>query len=167
MAAEAFAAAVIVAGAGPAGSVAARTLAAAGIDTLLVDRAAFPRNKPCGGGISIRVQRRFPWLDSALAGVDVHRIGSLHLEGPDGSSFDLTRAEPMILTIRRVEFDQALVRAAVTAGARLESGFEITQAEAGPQGVALRSRDGRVLRAPRLIAADGVHSVIEIGRAHV
>ena len=160
MAAEAFAAAVIVAGAGPAGSVAARTLAAAGIDTLLVDRAAFPRNKPCGGGISIRVQRRFPWLDSALAGVDVHRIGSLHLEGPDGSSFDLTRAEPMILTIRRVEFDQALVRAAVTAGARLESGFEITQAEAGPQGVALRSRDGRVLRAPRLIAADGVHSVI-------
>ena len=85
MAAEAFAAAVIVAGAGPAGSVAARTLAAAGIDTLLVDRAAFPRNKPCGGGISIRVQRRFPWLDSALAGVDVHRIGSLHLEGPDGS----------------------------------------------------------------------------------
>ena len=52
-----FDADVIVAGAGPAGAVAARTLAAAGLDTLIVDRAAFPRNKPCGGGISVRVRR--------------------------------------------------------------------------------------------------------------
>ena len=38
-----FDADVIVAGAGPAGAVAARTLAGAGLDTLLVDRATFPR----------------------------------------------------------------------------------------------------------------------------
>ena len=151
---------VIVAGAGPAGAVAARTLAAAGIDTLLVDRAAFPRNKPCGGGISIRALRRFAWLEAALAGVDVHRVGTLHLEGPNGSSVEIARAEPSVLLIRRVEFDHALVRAAVAAGARLTEGFEITQAEAGQDGVTLRSRDGRTLRAPRVIAADGVHSVI-------
>jgi geranylgeranyl reductase family protein len=151
---------VIVAGAGPAGAVAARTLAAAGVDTLLVDRASFPRNKPCGGGISARALTRFPWLDGALAGVDVHRIGTLHLEGPDGSSFDVTRREPAVLLIRRVEFDHALVRSAVAAGARLQEGFEITQAESGPDGVTLRARDGRVLRAPRVVAADGVHSVI-------
>jgi geranylgeranyl reductase family protein len=151
---------VIVAGAGPAGAVAARTLAAAGIDTLLVDRAVFPRNKPCGGGISVRALRRFPWLGHGLAGVDVHRVGAIHLEGPDGSSFEVTRPEPVVLLIRRVEFDHALVRAAVAAGARLQEGFEITQAECGASGVTLRSRDGRVLRAPRLVAADGVHSVI-------
>jgi geranylgeranyl reductase family protein len=151
---------VIVAGAGPAGAVAARTLAAAGVKTLLVDRAAFPRNKPCGGGISVRALRRFPWLERALDGVDVHRIGTLHLEGPDGSAFDVTHPEPAVLLIRRIEFDHALVRAAAAAGATLLEEFEITQAESGPDGVTLRSRDGRTLRASRVIAADGVHSVI-------
>ena len=122
---------------------AARTLAAAGVDTLLVDRAPFPRNKPCGGGISVRVLRRFPWLEAALSGVDVHRIGSLHLEGPNGSPVDIERPEPCILMIRRVEFDHALVRAAVTAGARLTEGFEITQAESPPTA----SRFGRATAA--------------------
>lgn len=155
-----FDADVIVAGAGPAGAIAARTLAAAGVHTLLVDRARFPRNKPCGGGISLRVLQRFPWLESSLAGVPVHRIGSIHLEGPNGSALDVTRPKAAVLMIRRIEFDHALVRSAVAAGARLQEGFEITQAESDATGVTLRARDGRVLSAPRLVAADGVHSVI-------
>ena len=151
---------VIVAGAGPAGAVAARTLAAAGIRTLLVDRAEFPRNKPCGGGVSLRALRRFPWLDAALAGVDVHRISRLHVEGPQGSSLDIESPDPCVLLVRRVEFDHALVRAAVAAGATLLERFEITQAEADADGVTLQARDGRRLRAPIVIAADGVHSVL-------
>ena len=70
---------VVVAGGGPAGALAARALAKAGIHTLLVDRAAFPRNKPCGGGLSVRALRRFPWLEPALSGIDIHRISKLHL----------------------------------------------------------------------------------------
>ncbi|MFX8653215.1 FAD-dependent oxidoreductase, partial [Acinetobacter baumannii] len=42
---------VIVVGAGPAGSSAARCAAAGGASTLLVDRATFPRYKTCGGGL--------------------------------------------------------------------------------------------------------------------
>ena len=151
---------VLVAGAGPAGAVAARTLAAAGIRTLLVDRAAFPRNKPCGGGVSLRALRRFPWLERALAGVDVHRISRLHLEGPERSSLDIESRDPCVLLVRRVEFDHALVRAAVDAGAELVEKFEITQLDANDAGVTLQSRDGRRLQAPIVIAADGVHSVI-------
>ena len=151
---------VIVAGAGPAGAVAARTLAAAGFDTLLVDRAAFPRNKPCGGGISVRALTRFPWLAGALADIDVHRIAKLHLEGPDGATLDLDSGDPTVLLIRRVEFDHALVRAAEQAGAQTLSGFEITQADADDHGVTLQSRDGRTLTARTIVAADGVHSVI-------
>jgi flavin-dependent dehydrogenase len=41
----------IVAGAGPAGSTAARILAREGASVLLLDRARFPRDKPCGGGV--------------------------------------------------------------------------------------------------------------------
>jgi geranylgeranyl reductase family protein len=155
-----FDADVIVAGAGPAGAVAARTLAAAGVRTLLVDRAAFPRNKPCGGGISTRALRRFAWLDGALDGVDVHRISRLHLEGPGASALALDGGGPAVLLVRRVEFDAALVRAAVDAGAALRTGFEITQASQDAAGVTLRARDGRSLSAPHVIAADGVHSVV-------
>ena len=151
---------VIVAGAGPAGAVAARTLAAAGIRVLLVDKAAFPRNKPCGGGISVRALARFPWLGAALEGIDVHWVSRLHLEGPDGSVLEMASADPSMMLIRRVEFDHALVREAQRAGATLCERFEITQAAANRTGVTLRSRDGEQLRARVIIAADGVHSVI-------
>ena len=48
----------IVVGAGPAGSTAARELAAAGARTLVVERAAWPRYKACGGGIPLRAERQ-------------------------------------------------------------------------------------------------------------
>lgn len=151
---------VIVAGAGPAGASAARALAAAGIDTLLVDRAEFPRNKPCGGGISERVLRRLPWVRDPLAGIDVHRVSRVRLEAPDGNALDLDSTDPCVLLIRRVEFDHALVGAARAAGARMMPRFEIAQVEMREGDVVLQSRDGRRLSAPLVVAADGVHSVI-------
>lgn len=150
---------VIVAGAGPAGAVAARALAAAGLRTVLIDRAEFPRNKPCGGGITTRVRRRFPWLVQALAGVEQHQVSRLHLEALRGVALDLDEPEPTVLLIRRLEFDRALVDEARRAGARLLR-FDVAQASQDADGVSLRARDGRTLRAPFVVAADGVHSVL-------
>ena len=45
---------VAVVGAGPAGSVAAQRLAAVGVRVVLLERATFPRDKPCGDGVSGR-----------------------------------------------------------------------------------------------------------------
>ena len=58
---------VTIVGAGPAGATAARALARAGVPVRLLDRSVFPRNKPCGGGISMRVLGRFPYLEPALS----------------------------------------------------------------------------------------------------
>lgn len=155
-----FDAEVIVAGAGPAGAVAARTLALAGVDTLLVERGAFPRNKPCGGGISGRALGRFPWLGEALESIEVTGLSKVHVESPDGTSLDVVSADPSVLLVRRVEFDHALVKAATAAGARLDERFEIAQVETDADGVTLKARDNRRKRAPVVVAADGVHSVI-------
>ncbi|HEY6213927.1 MAG TPA: FAD-dependent oxidoreductase, partial [Vicinamibacterales bacterium] len=70
---------VVIVGAGPAGATAARALASAGVRVTLLDRARFPRNKPCGGGISLRVLRRFPYLSSALPRIATHTVTRLRL----------------------------------------------------------------------------------------
>ena len=139
---------------------AARTLALAGVRVTLVDKATFPRNKSCGGGISVRAFGRFPWLRAVLQDIDVHSVSALHLEAPDGNVLEMPSPDPSIVLIRRVEFDHALVRAAQSAGATLCERFEISQVTVDDGGVTLRARDGRSLRAPVVIAADGVHSVI-------
>ena len=151
---------VLVVGAGPAGATAARALARAGVTVRLLDRSNFPRNKPCGGGISLRVLRRFPYLERELGRIATHTVGRLHLEGPDGDSTIVDAGEAAALMIRRVEFDALLVSLAVEAGAELVSGVDIVQAAMDDERVVLTARDGRRFDAPFVIAADGVYSVI-------
>src|SRR6266540_1827522 len=52
---------VAVVGAGPAGSTTAYRLALARARVLLVDKARFPRDKPCGGGLTMRAVRQLPF----------------------------------------------------------------------------------------------------------
>jgi geranylgeranyl reductase family protein len=151
---------VIVAGAGPAGATAALRLARAGVRVLMVERYPLPRQKPCGGGISTRVLSRFPWLPDAIRRIQTHPVSSLYLEGPSGDVFRTGTPGPVVLMIRRVEFDYLLASMAVAAGAVLLSPAAIAQASQDDDCVTLRTRDGRELRAPMVIAADGVNSVI-------
>ncbi|HTA66999.1 MAG TPA: NAD(P)/FAD-dependent oxidoreductase [Bryobacteraceae bacterium] len=100
---------VIVIGAGPAGSTTAKHLGEAGIPTLLLDKSAFPRDKPCGGGISARVIQRFPYLESALANIPVNWVNKVYLESPGGFAVDYRSGTPLYLMIRRCEFDNLLL----------------------------------------------------------
>src|SRR6185295_13344814 len=132
---------VIVVGAGPAGATAARTLARAGVTVRLLDRSKFPRNKPCGGGISLRVLKRFPYLESQLSRIATHTVARLHLEGPDGESTLIESDRPAALMVRRVEFDALLVDLACEAGAELVTGVDIVRARQTESGVVLEARD--------------------------
>jgi geranylgeranyl reductase family protein len=151
---------VIVVGAGPAGATAALALASAGIGVRLLDRSAFPRNKPCGGGISARVLPRFPYLVRALPRIATHTVSRLHLEGPDGRSAAIDTGGTAALMIRRVEFDALLVALAVEAGAQLITGADVVQVGEDDERVTLTTRDGKQFTSPVVVAADGVNSVV-------
>src|SRR5207237_6376381 len=140
---------------GPAGATAALGLAHAGISVRLIDRAPFPRNKPCGGGISTRIFKRFPYLTEALSRIPTHAVSRLHLEGPAGESTIIESDVPAALMVRRMDFDALLVSLAVEAGAELITGVDVVQARADEGHVALTARDGRRVDAATGVAADG------------
>jgi geranylgeranyl reductase family protein len=99
---------VVIVGAGPAGATAAKVLGEAGVSTLLLDKSAFPRDKPCGGGISARVIPRFPYLQAALQGIATNWVSKIYFESPCGDALDYDSEEPLYLMIRRYEFDDLL-----------------------------------------------------------
>jgi geranylgeranyl reductase family protein len=110
-----------VVGAGPAGSAAALAALQARPDArvLLVDRAAFPRDKPCGDGVAPQafdLWERLGITDVAAGFAPVRR---LVLQGTDGGTADRLMARPAHVLPRRV-LDARLREAALAAGATSE-----------------------------------------------
>jgi flavin-dependent dehydrogenase len=107
---------VVVVGAGPAGSVAARELARRGRSVLLVDRAAFPRSKVCGCCLN---GRALATLQSVGLGGLAARCGAVPTRrlqlAAGGRTARVALAEGVALS--REAFDAALVREAIGAGA--------------------------------------------------
>ncbi len=167
---------VIVVGAGPAGSTAAFHLAQAGVDVLLLEKTAFPREKVCGDGLTPRAVKQLVGL-----GVDLDAPGWIQNHGlrivGGGHQVslpwpDLAEYPPYGLVRTRMDFDEILARHAEKAGARLMERTAVTGPVVDEQtgrvvGVTARPVDDRGRRveagvpdveyhAPVVIAADGV-----------
>jgi menaquinone-9 beta-reductase len=110
---------VLVVGAGPAGSAAARQLAAAGLDVVLVDAQAFPRDKVCGDALlpdAHRALDQLGLLDAVLA--RARAVPAVAVIGPRGGRLDVPSR---IAVLPRRELDLMLAEAAVQAGARFHA----------------------------------------------
>jgi electron transfer flavoprotein-quinone oxidoreductase len=159
----------IVVGAGPAGSSAALTMARAGLDVALLERGAFPGEKNMFGGVLHRLtalEEVFPdfWNQAPLERHIVKKsLTFMTGEASFNVNFDTAASDRTPYngyTISRPKFDRWLAEEAVKAGATLlcSSSVEDVIIEAGKVVGVTLLRDGSTLRAPVVIAADGVLS---------
>jgi menaquinone-9 beta-reductase len=166
---------VLVVGAGPAGSAAAAWLARAGRNVLLADAERFPRDKPCGDGLTPRAVAELnalglgPWLRGRAVNWGLRAAGfgqELYLPWPGGSLPRYGAAAP------RLELDAAIRQAALDAGARpveaarfvdvRREGNRVTDVVLARQGKARRGSPTTTVRCRTLVVADGARS--QVGR---
>ena len=143
----------IVVGAGPAGSAAAHRLSRAGARVLLVDKARFPRDKPCGGGLTLRAVRELP-ID--VDPVVEHVVDRMEFRFRYSTSFERGSGRPLILMTQRRRLDHFLAEQAAEAGADFRDGVRVESVEAGEKGARV-TIDGSAVDAPVLIGADGAN----------
>ena len=144
----------IVVGAGPAGCAAAYDLAAAGREVLLLERAIFPRQKACAGGLTLKTVQA---LRYSVDPVVRQKISHMRLERDGSRSSVLRRRSPYCYMTVRQEFDDYCLRQTLAVGAKFQHIRAIEAVSEDNSGVILRA-DGQELRARFLVGADGVHS---------
>jgi geranylgeranyl reductase family protein len=138
----------IVVGAGPAGSTTAYRLARGGASVLLVDKARFPRDKPCGGGLTLRAARLLPFsVDPVVEDV----VDRFQLRLGYGTSFERASEEPLCLMTQRSRLDEFLARRAKEAGAEFRDGVRVAFDDAHAV------VDGEHVEARVIVGADGVN----------
>lgn len=160
---------VLVVGAGPAGSAAAAWSARAGMDTWLLDAETFPRDKPCGDGLTPRAIAELDhlglagWLEGRARNRGLRAAGFgqlLYLPWPGGSLPAYGGAAP------RLELDAAIRQVAVDSGAQAVEGARVVDVQRDGDrvsGVVVKDAGGtRTVTCQRLVVADGARS--QLGR---
>jgi geranylgeranyl reductase family protein len=145
---------VAVVGAGPAGSVTAYRLARAGARVLLLDKARFPRDKPCGGGLTLRAVRQLPF---SVAPVVEDEITHVEFRLNYGPSFE-RRTRTVCLMTQRRRLDHFLAERAAEAGADFRDGVRVEM-----ESDTRLSADGAPVEVAALVGADGANGAA--GRA--
>ncbi|NWG01960.1 MAG: geranylgeranyl reductase family protein [Syntrophaceae bacterium] len=148
---------VIIVGAGPGGSTAARFCAKAGLKTLLVEKERLPRYKPCGGCLSIKTAHLLgfdlsPVIENTIYGAKF----TYCLKDP----FFIQTKDPIAFLVMRDRFDQFLINKALEDGIELLEGERVTRVEEKPNGVEVELAKGEKFYCRYLIGADGAESIV-------
>jgi geranylgeranyl reductase family protein len=164
---------VLVVGAGPAGSATAAWAARAGLDVVLADALTFPRDKPCGDGLTPRAIAELErlgmasWLRGRAVNWGLRAAGfgqELYLPWPGGSLPKRGAAAP------RLELDAEIRRVALDSGVTPVEGaraVDVVRDGGRVSGVvfatgAQRTAPRQTVRCRRLVVADGARS--QLGR---
>ncbi len=148
---------VIVAGSGPAGSITAWRLARAGVRVAVLEKAALPRYKTCGGGIIGRTIQALPIDVRHVIEQDCH-TAQLHVVS-EGLAFTTHRSVPIVSMTMRDQFDYALLSAAQAAGAVLYQRCAVEEVSPKNDSMTVMTHRGAMM-AQFLVAADGAFSQV-------
>ncbi len=144
---------VIVVGAGPAGSTTARECAGRGLSVLLLDKTEFPRDKPCGGGVTVRAARLLPFdiapvVERVAYGINI----TLH----QSQEFTRHSSSPIFYLTQRRHLDAFLLNSALEEGVTLRERSAIREVNRHESHVVVRT-NSEAFEGRSLVAADGVN----------
>jgi geranylgeranyl reductase family protein len=159
---------VLVAGGGPAGAATANLLARLGHAVLLCDAQRFPRDKICGEYLPPSVLPALGRLgaDEAIASLRPVRLIGMAVVAPGGGRIlgRFSSSAGRGLSVRRRDFDAALLAAARRAGAEVREATRLEDVEVSDRGVVatLRPAGGEPVRlwARAVVGADGRNSLV-------
>ena len=154
----------VVVGAGPAGSATALLLARAGVRVLLLDRARFPRDKPCSEYLSPETTRVLERLGAgvldAVARASHARLTGMKVVAPSGAAMIGRFGDTFSFALPRTTFDTILRTAAESAGAVVREGVKVTDLLYDRGAVRGVVGAGETHRARVVVGADGLRSVV-------
>jgi geranylgeranyl reductase family protein len=146
----------IVVGAGPGGATAAREAARRGLRVALFEQKTLPRYKPCGGCLSLKIDRILdldlrPVVERTVSGAifTFEGLDELHVRSP----------LPVAYMVMRDRFDHFLTEHARQAGAEVHEAERVLSASESAEGVRITTGRG-VHEARYLVGADGANGVV-------
>lgn len=166
---------VLVVGGGPAGASTAFRLARAGVRVTILDRARFPRGKPCAECLSPQASRILSDMGALeelnsqgawLRGMVVRSPDGHTARGDYESTHGFRAPRDAGLSIRRETLDGVLLARARAAGSHLLEGARVTDvlraADGAARGIRVMHERGAAsdLRAPIVVGADGLRSIV-------
>jgi menaquinone-9 beta-reductase len=157
---------LVIAGGGPSGSAAAWQAAQTGAKVIVVDKAVFPRDKPCGDGLTARAVSYLQKMGLADEVARFHRVERVTVFSPSRWELSFPKRPGMPdhgHTVSRTVLDTMLLEHAEKAGAQVRQGAEVGEPildECGRvTGVVLKG--GEKIHGDAVIAADGAYSPIK------
>lgn len=148
---------IVIVGASIAGSTTAYRLKSKGYSVLLIDKEKFPRDKPCGDGITTAMLRELPFrIPKNLLCEKINKVGIINYSN-EIINFEIENGA--IYTSPRLLFDDFLLNKAKKIGTEVVEGNRVVDIKTYNRGYKVLTTNGEYF-GKVLIGADGFFSVV-------